>query len=603
MVKRGVVIGGVLALVSGVFVSNAFAEEDLDISVTVQNASIQLTVPDAVNLDLTPTSAAADFKSANLTIKVGTNNATGYTLTMSVPSTDISRIGAASGDPVIGTLAASESGYSQNDFTANKWGYKITGDNYFPITTTLSPSQWITDGPANNVDNIITLASKVNTAIPAGTYNTTLTFSAVANPGLDDTAFNIVYNSNGGTGKMSPTTIEFGQVGTVSDSTFTPPAGMKFDGWASSSAGAGPYIAGGVSYVAPASSAGGTVKILYAMWAPLGTPIYPDPTPDPTGTTLTRAYEIAYTAAHKGMYEEDTPGSNTFSYVDSWNGGQYQGEGRDVRFLISDMTPEICASATEIGSEAIVLDIRDQTSYRIVKARDGKCWMQDNLQLDPTTATLTTANTNVDAVTLSAYTSGNGRTGDDATKKYPITGVRRWVWSEYKRVSNVPLVYVNHKDDVVYTDPDTGVKWKAGVYYNFCAASAGSYCYNDYQDTEREGTLSSAEYDICPYGWRLPTWAWTSGTVGTGDIADMWNSYEEFGDTEGVTMGRIVDAIHIPQTGMYNGSDPVYSERYFATATRVASGTMQSWRMYASFQPYNFYVEWGIPYRCVAKSN
>ena len=181
MVKRGLALVGAFALFSGVFVSNVFADGDLGLSVTVEQASLQLTVPATANLDLTPTSAAADFKSTNLTIKVGTNNQTGYTLTMSVPSTDISRIGGASGDPVIGTLDSQEGGYSQNDFTANKWGYKITGNNYFPVTTTLSPNEWITNGPANNVDNTITLASKVNTTIPSGTYKTTLTFQAVAN--------------------------------------------------------------------------------------------------------------------------------------------------------------------------------------------------------------------------------------------------------------------------------------------------------------------------------------------------------------------------------------------------------------------------------------
>ena len=84
MVKRGLILGGTLVLFSGVFVSNTFADGNLDFSITVQNASLQLTVPPAANLDLTPTSANADFKSTNLTISVGTNNATGYTLTMKI---------------------------------------------------------------------------------------------------------------------------------------------------------------------------------------------------------------------------------------------------------------------------------------------------------------------------------------------------------------------------------------------------------------------------------------------------------------------------------------------------------------------------------------
>ena len=182
MVKKSLALGGVVATIFGVAMgSSVYADESVDFSITIQNASLQITVPSSANLDLTPTSANSDFDSTTLTVGVGTNNMTGYTLTMSVPSTDISRIGAASGEPVIGTLETLEGGYTENTFTANKWGYKITGDNYFPVATTIAPAQWVTDGPANNTNNYITLASKVNTMIPSGTYKTTLTFMAVAN--------------------------------------------------------------------------------------------------------------------------------------------------------------------------------------------------------------------------------------------------------------------------------------------------------------------------------------------------------------------------------------------------------------------------------------
>ncbi|MDO5480647.1 MAG: FISUMP domain-containing protein, partial [Candidatus Saccharibacteria bacterium] len=41
--------------------------------------------------------------------------------------------------------------------------------------------------------------------------------------------------------------------------------------------------------------------------------------------------------------------------------------------------------------------------------------------------------------------------------------------------------------------------YKIGTYYNYCAASAGYYCYDD---THGAGDSS---YDICPAGWKLPT--------------------------------------------------------------------------------------------------
>ncbi|MDO5480199.1 MAG: FISUMP domain-containing protein, partial [Candidatus Saccharibacteria bacterium] len=41
--------------------------------------------------------------------------------------------------------------------------------------------------------------------------------------------------------------------------------------------------------------------------------------------------------------------------------------------------------------------------------------------------------------------------------------------------------------------------YKIGTYYNYCAASAGYYCYDS-----SSGTGDSA-YDICPAGWKLPS--------------------------------------------------------------------------------------------------
>ena len=608
MITKKSVWGGVALLVLGTFCSSSvYADGNVDFSITVQDAALQLTVPSTANLDLTPTSSSADFKFTDLTIKVGTNNATGYTLTMSVPSTDISRTGATSGDPTIGTLAAKEGGYSQNDFIANKWGYKIVGDNYFPITTTLSPEQWITDGPANNVDNTITLASKVNTAIPAGIYKTTLTFEAVANPGIDTTMYNLIYLPNGGTGKMSPVSINYGQSTTIASSTFTPPEGKVFAGWASSAEGDGPYYDAGIAFTAPADATSGNYKFFYAVWKDTSMPdqcvINPDScgsSGTTSGTTLQRAYELAYIAKGKGMWEETTKGNGVYQEITD---GNYQGQGREVRFLIQDMTPEICASATAINSEAYVLDVRDQTSYHIIKAQDGRCWMQDNLALDLTNSTvkqgLSVLNTNVDASALNSLLNGGRISGDSTTDGYATSGIS----SSYGGYSySVPMIYTASKDTTFATDSlEVARTWKFGVYYNYCAASAGSYCYGDGTNKgtsyDRPDTDIDAEYDICPSGWRLPT---AGGSSYDGESGAIYYAY-------GSNPESFRIAMHAPLSGrfeFYAGRvNNQTTDGYFWSSTR--SGDEYShcaWLRSYSYYASGYGARWdGRSVRCIAK--
>ena len=74
-----------------------------------------------------------------------------------------------------------------------------------------------------------------------------------------------------------------------------------------------------------------------------------------------------------------------------------------------------------------------------------------------------------------------------------------------------------------------------GVYYNYCAASAGTYCMNSNSGT------GVASYDICPKGWRMPT-----GHPG-GEYQALYNATS--------TAGRnYVDDLEIPLSGRYYDS-------------------------------------------------
>ena len=72
---------------------------------------------------------------------------------------------------------------------------------------------------------------------------------------------------------------------------------------------------------------------------------------------------------------------------------------------------------------------------------------------------------------------------------------------------------VNSSAGTATVDYDPTSNSKYGVLYNFCAASAGTYCY---PNTTNYG---NASYDICPAGWRLPV----GGT--SGEYVTLYGKY------------------------------------------------------------------------------
>ena len=89
---------------------------------------------------------------------------------------------------------------------------------------------------------------------------------------------------------------------------------------------------------------------------------------------------------------------------------------------------------------------------------------------------------------------------------------------------------------------------KIGIYYNYCAASAGSYCYGDgtnytgAPDSDPViGSLQDVTEDICPYGWRLPT------DSNSGEYHDLYVAYGN-DDT------NFQIALSVPLSGIYGSS-------------------------------------------------
>ena len=160
-----------------------------------------------------------------------------------------------------------------------------------------------------------------------------------------------------------------------------------------------------------------------------------------------------------------------------------------------------CPSTLPTGQAYELTDSRDGTTYKVAKLADNKCWMLDNLALDLTNSTtmaaLTPSNTNADADSLTSLRSGNRTT---ETPQYADGAfVAEWDSEHTANYYNRASVNVASKNTTV-TSYGSG-SGKVGVYYNYCAASAGSYCYND----GAAPANTNASQDICPAGWRMPT--------------------------------------------------------------------------------------------------
>lgn len=538
------------------FSSNSFAESaNTDFNIKV-NPSLSLSVSSSnVGFSLTPTQAGS-YDSASFNIYSSTNNPTGYKLIMSTNKIDLesNTVNPTTGTkPTIPTLAETQEGISAAAFEAstssdvlNHYGVSVAGSNYNALKSTKNIKTTIT----NNVEEdttTISLASKINLLTVPGVYSTTLNFELVAN----------IYTEGG----------------SINDNSEKYPA-----------------------------------------------------------NSLLRAFEIAYTNAGKPMYIED---SNTDIGWRPMVAADYDTVGgKEVRFAIQDIsmtfeengqTKNVCewAAPSTIDTTtnpwypvntyldtALVMDLRDGTSYNIIKAADGRCWMQDNLMLDPTLSDvqsrLSSDNTNASEEAISNYING-GNSGGNAgwTSSFvtaKATGAKATSFTS-------PYIVADNKETVATDSLTQDGGWKTGVYYNYCAASIGTYCYEGSQYYDKPDTYLDVEQDICPSGWRMPTgtYVWGGNSGETTALTTAYPNERTDGLYDNSTPIRI--ALHLPFEGNY-AFDGGYiympgSDGYFWTASRYESSSNYMW---------SFLVQWstpssgstsyrtlGLPVRCIAK--
>ena len=197
-----------------------------------------------------------------------------------------------------------------------------------------------------------------------------------------------------------------------------------------------------------------------------------------------------------------------------------------TQYYMQDLTTASGLASTVCTEDpTVVIDKRDEQPYLIQRLDDGRCWMLNNLNLDLTDRTiadtLTPDNTNANTIALKSLKEGNRSAGD----QYATAGLTYNNWDNSSYSYSQPLVHKsgtcstattfpctyngNYTNNTVLStltpDPSVfGVGYgKIGIYYNFCAVSAGSYCYGN--GTNAGVGSGDAIMDICPSSWRLPT--------------------------------------------------------------------------------------------------
>ena len=259
-----------------------------------------------------------------------------------------------------------------------------------------------------------------------------------------------------------------------------------------------------------------------------------------------------------------------------------------ARYL-QDITPEMIDN-TAIGVTAIVKDKRDNEAYKIGKLIDGSVWMLDNLRLDPTEVSLESlkGNTNAPDEALTYFKEGGG------SSPYATDAVASGTGMPERYTAG--QVNIEYKDTEVANLVGDRLS-KIGVYYNYCAASAGTVC----PDTNLN--YDNAQYDICPAGWRLPASSnWYSRNSGSNEFQNLFDAYDS-------DLDKLSSALNAAKSGGFYSTNvnPISSgQALFWASTIETTNSMHVGildKTYNTMQPSGSYARsTGWPIRCKIKT-
>ncbi len=395
---------------------------------------------------------------------------------------------------------------------------------------------------------------------------------------------NIHYNANGGSGTMADETdVDYGTA-TAAVNNFTKSHAI-FTGWNTKSDGSGISVAEGGLVTDAAKSLSlvdGDTLTLYAKWDIIYSLVYDgngadegsmtsvDVSPLPTGTqrlvapnysrsgygfagwSLDSDAATKYTSGqtvkiygpnesftvNNAFYTNNADSENQITFYAVWLP-------KDTTYTMQSFGTSECATLNN-GDIIALEDERDHNTYTVAKLEDGKCWMIENLRLDPSVTTIDSTNTNsptsdfisaLQNATSSNILCNNNEDTCIDTVQFNTNNINRDLTASHNE-------NVNNKSWYSY-----------GVMYNWYTATAGNGTYS-----MASGSVTG---DICPAGWRLPT----GGS--NGEYAGL-NRASNNGSTNSNT-GLLKFPDNFVRSGDYNNRIPggrgTYARYWSATAT------------------------------------
>ena len=264
---------------------------------------------------------------------------------------------------------------------------------------------------------------------------------------------------------------------------------------------------------------------------------------------------------------------------------------KKVPYLQDTSEYDLAIAIPNVGDNINLADKRDEKIYKVSRLADGKVWMLDNLRLDFRGISLEKlkSNTNATDTSLTCLMEGG------CSAPYSSGSISSFWQNSYVR----PYINTTYMDEIIsYSGAGSG---KNGVYYNYCAISAGSYCSND---SSNSVTITE---DLCPTGWTVPKHR-PGNSI---DFSDYWNlAYAITGSTgsngDYSNIGAITTALSLNLPGIYRSGSKdtdyshyvsTYSSGRYPYSMLVDSSQIM---MYHSFSQDS--RDSGFPIRCVKKT-
>ncbi len=427
---------------------------------------ISLSSADLIIDNLTPgTSSDSNI----ITVNVGTNNVSGYTLSATAGNTtnaSTNLVNTVDNTKLFTSLATDASLASLT--TDNTWGYSYStnnGTNWsnysgLPLYTAASGAELINNDGSGSTPVQFKIAAKASTIQASGAYTNTINFTAVANPEptpqpITCDAGKICYSENAldSEGTMAEQEATSNAETTLMASNYSR-SGYGFAGWSPTMDGSGKIY--GPQETITTGDLSSTGMPLYAIWV------------------------------HSAGSMQDSS---------------------KVASVCNSLTKAPIDGTANLSSVSALTDQRDNNTYAIAKLADGKCWMIENMRLDNTNSDNSAGALAQGYATNATYGNFVGLANPETPWASNITTANSLYSTDgADNTTNIGTTdaaqrfprYNNQNTASRASSPDTNANtYSYGNYYTWAAAITDL---NNYTSNNASVTSTS----ICPTGWHLP---------------------------------------------------------------------------------------------------